>query len=86
MGSPRDAGRGNELGPYVGDGSDGELMGAIAGLLLSIFGVTVGLAVYGIERGYVSQDAAPKIIFGLVGFGLVLSVLGVVLAVVRRDK
>jgi hypothetical protein len=61
-------------------------MGAIAGLLLSIFGVTVGLAIYGIERGYISQANAPKVIVGLVGFGLVLSVLAVVLAVVRKDK
>lgn len=61
-------------------------MGAIAGLLLSIFGVTVGLAVYGIERGYISQDAAPKVILGLVGFGLLLSILGVVLSLVRREK
>jgi len=71
---------------FVDDRSDRELMGAIAGLLLSIFGVTVGLAVYGIERGYVSQEAAPKVIFALIAFGLLLSVLGVVLAAIRRDK
>jgi hypothetical protein len=61
-------------------------MGAIAGLLLSIFGVTVGLAVYGIERGFISHDAAPRVIMSLIGFGLLLSVLGVVLAAIRRDR
>lgn len=61
-------------------------MGAIAGLLLSIFGVTVGLAIYGIERGYISDDSAPKVIIGLIGFGLVLSVLGVILAAIRKEK